>query len=248
VSDHPVADMDASPARLGDVAGPGGEPAQPLRCDWLGRVDYVPTWRLQLALRDALLDGHGEPRVLLCEHPPVITLGRSARPDNILATAEALAAAGVAVHAIERGGDVTYHGPGQLMIYPILPIRSVVAFLAAVGGVLAETCAALGVPGATFRTDPAGLWLGDHKLAACGINLRRGVSVHGWAVNLATPAAQWRLIRPCGGDSPQRSLSEARTLGGWPPLDEDGDVAAVAAAVIPRLQVALPPVMRAVMK
>ena len=82
----------------------------------------------------------------------------------------------------------------------------------------------------------------DHQLKP--VNLRRGISIHGWAVNLATPAAMWRLIRPCGGDSPQLSLSEARTLTGLPPLTET--VAAVAAAVIPRLQAALPPVMRAV--
>ncbi len=219
-----------------------------LRCDWLGRVEYAPTWQLQLALRDALLAGHGEPRVLLCEHPPVITLGRSARPENILATPAALAAAGVAVHAIERGGDVTYHGPGQLMIYPILPIRSVVSFLSAVGSALAATSAALGVPGATFRTNPAGLWLGDHKLAACGISLRHGISVHGWAYNLATPPAMWRLIRPCGGDAPQLSLSEARTLAALPPLDPAHCVADAAALVAPLLAAALPPVMRAIVR
>lgn len=219
-----------------------------LRWDWLGRTAYVPVWERQLALREDVLAGRTAPRVLLCEHTPVITLGRSAKPDNVLVSPEALRAAGVAVHAIERGGDVTYHGPGQLMIYPVVPVRSVVAYLSTLGRVLAEVCAHFGVAGAAFRCDPAGLWLGEEKLAACGIHLRRGVTVHGWAFNVATPPVAWTRIRPCGGAAPQLSLVEARRRRGLAAseasLDAAIDVATVAAEVGPRLIAALPAVMR----
>lgn len=223
------------------------EPAAraPLRWDWLGRAPYLAVWQRQLALRDAILDGGGAPELLLCEHPPVITLGRSAKPDNVLATPAELAAAGVEVHSIERGGDVTYHGPGQLMIYPVVPIRSVVAFLSTVGAVIAEVCAHFGVSGAAFRCEPAGVWLGEEKLAACGIHVRRGVAVHGWAFNVATPPLAWTRIRPCGGTAPQLSLVEGRArhgLGAAAALE----VAAVAAELGPRLVAALPSAMQAV--
>lgn len=217
-----------------------------LRWNWLGRAAYVPVWERQLALREDVLAGRASPCVLLCEHAAVITLGRSAKPENVLASPEELRAAGVAVHAIERGGDVTYHGPGQLMIYPVVPVRSVVAYLSAVGRVLADVCAHFGVAGAAFRCDPAGLWLGDEKLAACGIHLRRGVTVHGWAFNVATPPLAWTRIRPCGGAAPQLSLVDARIRAGVRPSAAALEVATVAAEVGPRLLAALPAVMRAV--
>jgi lipoyl(octanoyl) transferase len=216
----------------------------PLRWDWLGRTAYVPVWERQLALREDVLGGRAAPCVLLCEHTPVITLGRSAEPGNVLASAEELRAAGVAVHAIERGGDVTYHGPGQLMIYPVVPVRSVVAYLSTLGRVLAEVCTHFGVVGAAFRCDPAGLWLGEEKLAACGIHVRHGVTVHGWAFNISTPPLAWTRIRPCGGAAPQLSLVEARIRSGLPPSKALLDVATVAAEVGPRLMAALPAVMR----
>lgn len=211
-----------------------------LRWDYLGRVRYGAALALQHQVRDAVLAGRGEPVLLLCEHSPVITLGRSAEPGNVLAAPAALAADGVEVVPIERGGDVTYHGPGQLMIYPIIPIRSVVTFLSEVGRVLSGVCAELGVADVEFRERPAGLWLGAEKLAACGIHLRRGVVLHGWAFNVATPPEAWRYIRPCGGDAPQLSLRDARARRGLAAVG----VPAVAAEVGPRLAAALPAVMR----
>jgi lipoyl(octanoyl) transferase len=141
--------------------------------------------------------------VLLCEHPPVITLGRSATPANIVDAGD------VPIERIERGGEVTYHGPGQLMIYPIVRVTRVVDFLARVGAAIIATADAFGVTGAEWRRDPAGVWLGDAKLAACGIHIARGVSVHGFAFNIDTPDAAWRRIKPCGLDVPQRSLAAA---------------------------------------
>jgi lipoate-protein ligase B len=170
---------------------------------WLGRAEFRRVLADQLAARERVWAG--EPGVvLLCEHPPVITLGRSASVANILAAGD------IPVERIERGGEVTYHGPGQLMVYPIVRLRSVVGFLERVAAAIAETCAALGAPGAAWRRDPAGVWLDGKKLAACGIHVARGVSVHGFALNVDTPPEAWRAIRPCGLDVAQISLVRAR--------------------------------------
>jgi len=169
---------------------------------WLGRAEYRRVLDEQIAERERVWAG-APGTVFLCEHPPVITLGRSANRANVLAAGE------VPVVPIERGGDVTYHGPGQLMVYPVVRVKSVVAFLETVARALAETCAAFGVTGAEWRRDPAGLWLGEAKLGACGIHVARGVSTHGWALNVATPDDAWKRIRPCGLLVPQVSLSAA---------------------------------------
>jgi len=177
---------------------------------WLGRADYRRVLADQLAARERVWAG-GDGVVLLCEHPPTITLGRSADPANILASADALAAAGVRVERIERGGDVTYHGPGQLMIYPIVKLeRGVVDFLARVASAIVDACAALGAPGTEWRRDPAGVWKGEAKLAACGIHVARGVSVHGFALDVATPRIAWERIRACGLSAPHASLATLR--------------------------------------
>jgi lipoyl(octanoyl) transferase len=180
-----------------------GAEVPPLRWHWLGRAPFRRVWADQLALRERVWGG-GDGAVLLCEHPPVITLGRSATPANILDAGE------VPIERIERGGQVTYHGPGQLMIYPVVRLRSVVDLLTRVGGAIAEACAALGVRGPAWRRDPAGVWCGDAKLAACGIHVARGVSVHGFALDVDTPVEAWRAIRPCGLDVRQVSLAQAR--------------------------------------
>lgn len=202
---------------------------------WLGRVGYRAALEEMEARRARLLDGDAAAaRVLLCEHDPVITLGRSADPGHVLAAPEALAARGVEVARSSRGGDVTYHGPGQLMVYPVVKLRQgVVAYLETVAGVLAEVAAELGAPGAAFRRAPAGLWLGERKLAACGIHIRRQVAIHGFALDVDTPADAWRLIVPCGlRGAPVVSI---RTAAGRavPPVEE------VAARVGPRLAAAL---------
>lgn len=206
---------------------------------WLGRVAHADAVALQEAHRQAILAGDADAAVvLLCEHPPVITLGQSADRGHVLIDDAEAARRGVTITKASRGGDVTYHGPGQLMIYPVMRVRSVVAFLAEVAGALAAACAALGVDGARFERDPAGLWLGDAKLAACGLHLARGVAIHGWAWNVATPPAAWSAIVPCGLAVPQVSLAEAcaaRGLPPPPPLDE------LAARLGPQLAVALAP-------
>ncbi|HWO22340.1 MAG TPA: lipoyl(octanoyl) transferase LipB [Kofleriaceae bacterium] len=172
----------------------------PIRWYWLGRAQYRRVWADQLALRERVWAGD-DGAVLLCEHPPVITLGRSATAANILAAGD------VPIERVERGGEVTYHGPGQLMIYPVVRIPGVVPFLATVAAAIAQACAALGVRGAAWQQKPAGVWCGDRKLAACGIHVARDVSVHGFALDVATPAAAWAKIRACGLDAPHASLA-----------------------------------------
>lgn len=183
-----------------------------LRWAWLGRVAHAHALALQERLRDRLLEGdESAAALLLCEHHPVITLGRSADPAHVLAAAD------TEVVRARRGGDVTYHGPGQLMVYPVVRLRrGVVAYLAAIAEALAEVAAGLGVAGAEWRRAPAGLWLGDAKLAACGIHVRRGVAVHGWAFDVATPLEAWQQIVPCGLPG-ARTVSIARASGAAPP-------------------------------
>jgi lipoyl(octanoyl) transferase len=189
----------------------------------LGRANYRRVLADQLVARERVWAG-GDGVVYLCEHPPVFTLGRSATTEHVLDAGD------IPVERIERGGQVTYHGPGQLMVYAIVRITSVVAFLERVATAIAGGCAELGVDGATWQRDPAGVWRDGAKLAACGIHVARGVPVHGFALNVDTPDEMWRRIRPCGLDVPQVSL--ASVTG---PID----VARAAIAVGPRVASAL---------
>jgi len=197
---------------------------QPLTYAWLGRADYRGVLAQQHAERERVWAG-APGTIFLCEHDPVLTLGRNATLANVLAPGD------IPIERIERGGDVTYHGPGQLMVYPVVRVRGVVDFLSRVAGALADACAALGVSGAEWRRDPAGVWLGSAKLAACGIHIARGVSVHGFALNVCTPSDAWRGIRPCGLCVSQISLADA--------LGADISVEQVAAEAGPRLVAAL---------
>ena len=191
---------------------------------WLGRAGYKRVLADQHAARERVWAG-GDGVVLLCEHPPVLTLGRSATTANILDAGD------IPIERIERGGEVTYHGPGQLMIYSIVRITSVVGFLERVAAAIVDGVRELGVEGAAWRRDPAGVWIGDAKLAACGIHVARGVPVHGWALNVATPPEMWQRIRPCGLDVPQISIAQI--------LSAPVDVARAAIAVGPRVAAAL---------
>jgi lipoate-protein ligase B len=186
------------------AAAPAPRPALAWR--WLGRVRHADAVVEMEAIRERVLAG-GPGELLLAEHEPVITLGRGG--GAVLASPAALAARGIEVVRSSRGGAATYHGPGQLMIYPVVRVRGVVDHLARIAGALADLAAELGVEGAGFRREPAGLWRGDRKLAACGLHLRRGVAIHGFALDVATPAEAWRAIVPCGlADAPVASLAD----------------------------------------
>lgn len=167
----------------------------------LGRVAYADALRLMRALGKARQRGEVPDLLLTCEHDPVITLGRGARPEHLLLPPEVLAARGIGLYEVERGGDVTYHGPGQLLLYPILDLtrlgRDLHAFLRALERVLTDAVAAFGVAAAT-RPGLTGVWVGEAKLASIGIHVSRWVTWHGAALNVSTDLDAFAAVVPCG--------------------------------------------------
>ena len=194
--------------------------ATPLRVVDLGTRAFAEVWQLQLETVAARQDDRVPDTLLLVEHPHVITLGRAARRENLLRPE------GTPVFAIERGGDVTYHGPGQLVGYPILrldgPERDLHLYLRRLEEMLIRTVGELGVP-AERRVGATGVWTGGgqpRKLASIGIAIKRWVTLHGFALNVSTDLARFSAINPCGFEaSVMTSLSAA--------LGEPVDVGAV---------------------
>jgi lipoyl(octanoyl) transferase len=161
-------------------------------------VPFAETAALQERLRAAVLDGSGPETLLFCEHAPVITLGRSARAANVLASPGELARRGVTLAQASRGGDVTYHGPGQLVGYPVVRLRGgVVAHMSAMARANGRVHASRGVETAV-RRDAPGLWTNDEKLCAFGVHIRGRVAIHGFALNVTTALDAFDLIVPCG--------------------------------------------------
>ena len=167
---------------------------------WLGRADYRRVLADQLAARERVWAG-GEGIVYLCEHPPVITLGRSADRTNVLASSDELAAAGVTIEQIERGGDVTYHGPGQVVGYPILEIpegrRDVHRYVRDLEEVMIRVCGDYGFVGRRI-SGKSGTFVGDHKIGAIGVRISAWVTSHGFAFNVNTKLTGFDVIVPCG--------------------------------------------------
>lgn len=167
----------------------------------LGIEPYGPMQSLQLRLVDWRQRGLVEDVLVLLEHTPVITLGRRAREANILASEEVLEREGIQVFRTERGGDVTYHGPGQLVGYPIihLPSHGLGAsdYMHRLEDVIAQTLADYGLR--THRRHRViGVWVGEGKIAALGVRVKRGVAFHGFALNVSPKVSHWSLIVPCG--------------------------------------------------
>ncbi|HXU63023.1 MAG TPA: lipoyl(octanoyl) transferase LipB [Polyangia bacterium] len=161
-------------------------------------MPFAPTAALQERLRADLLAGHGPETLLLLEHDPVITLGRSARPEHVHLPEPELARRGISLVQTGRGGDVTYHGPGQLVGYPIVRLRAgVVGHMTAMARAVAAVLAEQGVD-ARWRRESPGLWVGDAKICAFGVHVRQRVSIHGFALNVAPDLAAFELIVPCG--------------------------------------------------
>ena len=205
-----------SDAPAGDLSG---GPA-PLHARWLGRIDYGEAHALQKRLVDERAAGVIADRLLLLEHPRVLTLGRQSDPAHILATEQELAAGGIAIERTERGGEVTYHGPGQLVAYPIVRLHErgllLRPFVRALEAALVETCAAHGVSAARRDGHP-GCWCdpdgaSPRKIGALGLRVERGVSYHGIALNVTVDLADFELIDPCGMPGVE-STSIARELG-----------------------------------
>jgi lipoyl(octanoyl) transferase len=181
-------------------------------CTWrdLGRIDYAEAFELQRALVDQRKRGEIPDQFLIVEHPHTITLGRNGHMENLLARGEILDRAGVAFHPTDRGGDITYHGPGQIVGYPILDLREwkrdVVAYVRAIEQVIIDALADFGlkagrVPGMT------GVWVDGAKIAAIGVHISRWVTSHGFALNAATDLSYFQYIVPCGLVKPVTSMA-----------------------------------------
>ena len=194
---------------------------------WLGRVDYEPTWRAMQRLVDAR--GPDAPdEIWFLEHPPVFTLGMNARPEHVLAPGD------IPVVPIDRGGQVTYHGPGQLVVYPLLDLgRARLGVRPLVEGIeraIVATVAQWGIE-AAGRRDAPGVYVGAAKLASIGLRIRRGCSYHGLALNVAMDLEPFRRINPCGYAGLE--MTQVSELGG------PADVGVVAEALAPQLLEAL---------
>ena len=166
----------------------------------LGLRRYAPVLDLQRALHAAVAEGRAEDTWLVVEHEPVITLGRSANEANLLLPRALLAARGVDVVEVERGGDVTYHGPGQVVVYPIRRLerfREVVPLVSALETAVTGALHRFGIA-AQPRSEHRGVYVGDDAICAIGIAVRRMTSMHGLALNVCTALDYDRLITPCG--------------------------------------------------
>jgi lipoyl(octanoyl) transferase len=204
----------------------------------LGRVPYAEALGIQRAVARARIAGViPEDAILLVEHPPVVTLGRAAKVAHLTASPALLAARGVELFEVERGGDVTFHGPGQLVGYPIIDLKrhrqDLHWYLRELEGALIDAVAPLGIA-AERRPGLTGVWTaGGRKLASIGVHARDWVTWHGFALNVTTDLSYFDLMLPCGlPDVDMTSI--ARELG-RPPDDPDAVTQAVVDALARRL-------------
>ena len=214
-----------TPAELPGAAQQAAAPAsQPVvQVQQLGEVPYVPTWDLQESLLAATLavkaanrqaEAAGQPpqptpqHLLLCQHPPTYTLGKSGKPEHLLLDEAALAAHGATFHRINRGGDITFHGPGQLVAYPILDLEALRPdihwYLRALEEAVIQTLATYGLPAGRIA-GLTGVWLdweagapNPRKICAMGVRCSRWVTLHGLALNVNTDLSYFGYIVPCG--------------------------------------------------
>jgi lipoyl(octanoyl) transferase len=176
----------------------------------LGNMEYGAAWDLQRELVEKRKRGLIPDQLLFVEHPHVLTLGRNGRMQNVLAGSEALSAAGISFYEIDRGGDITYHGPGQIVGYPIFDLkewkRDVVAYVRTMEQAIIDALAEFGIRGT--RSDGAtGVWVEGRKIAAIGVHISRWVTSHGFALNHTTDLNYFTYIVPCGLARPVTSMA-----------------------------------------
>jgi len=183
----------------------------------LGRVDYGRALEIQQDLVARRKTGEIGDQLLLLEHPHVITLGRNGHLENLLASDEVLSRTGISFYPTDRGGDVTYHGPGQLVGYPILDLREwkrdVGAYVRGVEQVLIDTLADFGIEAGRIPK-LTGVWVDDRKIAAIGVHLSRWVTSHGFALNVNTDLSYFQYIVPCGLTKPVTSMAQLGVRAG----------------------------------
>ena len=189
---------------------------------WLGRIAYRDAWQLQHELVAARAAERIPDTLLLLEHPQVLTLGRQSRPEHVRATPAELEQRGIELIRVERGGEVTYHGPGQLVAYPIVKLAArpllLRPFVRALEAAMSDTAAAYGVH-ADRRDGYPGCWCAaegstPRKLGALGLRVERGISYHGIALNVTTRLDDFALIDPCG--LPDTEVTSIAREAGWP--------------------------------
>ena len=189
----------------------------------LGHLRYADALAIQRELVEQHKRGEIADQLLFVEHPHVVTMGRNGHGENLLASPEVLERSGIEFHHTDRGGDVTYHGPGQIVGYPIFDLRDwkrdVVAYIRGIEEVLIQTLAEFGIaagrcPGAS------GAWVGDAKVAAVGVHISRWVTSHGFALNVSTDLTYFQYIVPCGLTKPVTSMAQ---LGVRATLEEVGE-------------------------
>ena len=203
------------------LVSPLSTPAPVLR--WLGRVEYEPTWRSMQRLTETR-DATVADELWFLEHPPVFTLGMNGKPEHVLAAGD------IPVVQIDRGGQVTYHGPGQLVVYPLIDLRraklGIRELVVALENAIVALCAERGIE-ASGRRDAPGVYVDGRKLASIGLRVRRGCSYHGIALNVAMSLEPFQRINPCGFAGLQ--VVDMQTLG------IGGELADVARALAPHL-------------
>ena len=193
-----------------------------------GELPYGDSWSLQQALREARESQAIPDLLLLVEHPPTYTLGRSSSPDHLLIDRSTLQSEhGIEVFEVERGGSATYHGPGQLVGYPIIDLkrrgRDVHRFIRLLEQVIISALAEFDLA-AEASKGLTGVWIGDRKIASIGIHVRHWISMHGFALNVSPDLAHFQWIQPCGLDNKViTSMSDQ--------LSYEPDLSEVAAAV-----------------
>ena len=186
----------------------------------LGAIEYGEATALQESLRERVIAGELPPLLLLLEHPAVYTLGRRSEPGDLPFGAEFWRARGIDVVATRRGGKLTYHGPGQLVGYPIMPAPSLPAFVRTMEAALVAALAEEGIAARGRDADGpqyTGVWVGDRKIASIGLHRRRGMSAHGFAVNVDNSVEPFHQVTACGLPGRADDLDRARDRPGAQP-------------------------------
>jgi len=184
----------------------------------LGRIRYGDALAIQQQLAADRKQGLVSDQLLLLEHPHVITMGRNGRAENLLASDEVMERTGIEYFPTDRGGDVTYHGPGQLVGYPIMDLREwkrdVGAYVRALEQTIIDTLAEYGIEAGRIPK-LTGVWVGDRKIAAIGVHLSRWVTSHGFALNVSTDLSYFQYIVPCGLTKPVTSMAGLGVRASW---------------------------------
>ena len=179
--------------------------------DW-GLIGYLEAYQRQKDLVNRVIAGES-PRLILCEHPAVLTMGRMTKPENLLWTTESIKAQGVDVISVDRGGDVTLHAPGQLVVYPIINLsdrgRDLKVFLGQLEQVVIDLLREFDILAGSINGQ-RGVWVGKDKIASIGIGVRKWVSYHGLGLNVNTDLKLYRMIRPCGLNVEMTSIGKLK--------------------------------------